>query len=109
MARFSVLEKILVPTYDDPDEVTPGQVAFDHEKCAGCSLCVQACPADTLLFEDKKPYLKPPGKNECVACADCVAICPEGAIQLTRGYRFTKYFKTIDHGELRRPRLFADE
>lgn len=109
MARFSLLDRILIPTYNDPGEMTLGEVAFDYEKCGGCSLCVQACPADTLLFEDKKPCMRPPGLNECMACADCVAICPEGAVQLTRGYRFTKYFKTIDHGELRGPRLGTEE
>ena len=50
MARFSVLERILVPTYDDPNEMTPGQLAFDYEKCGGCSLCVQACPAQAHEF-----------------------------------------------------------
>lgn len=109
MARFTVLERILVPTYDDPDQMTPGTVEFDHENCTGCSLCVQACPADSISFKDKKPYLRPPGENQCVACADCVAICPRDAVRLTSGYRFTQYFKTIDQRELRRPRLCADE
>ncbi len=109
MARFSLLDRILIPTYNDPNETTLGEVAFDYEKCGGCSLCVQTCPADTLLFEDKKPSMRPPGLNECMACADCVAICPEGAVRLTRSYRFSKYFKTIDHGELKGPRLRPEE
>jgi ferredoxin len=44
-----------------------------------------------------------------MACADCVAICPEGAIRLKSSYRFTKYFKTIDRGELLPPRLCGDD
>ena len=106
MGRFSILEKILIPTYNDPDEIAAGTVEFDYEKCSGCSICVEACPADSIVFQDKKPYLKPKGVNECIACGDCVAICPEGAIHVTRGYRYTKYFKTVDHGALSAPRLF---
>ncbi len=106
MARFSLLERILIPTVDDRGEIASGEVEFDYEKCTGCSLCVQACPADTLLFEEKKPLIKQGKKNECMACGDCVAICPEGAIRLTKSYRFSKYYRTIDQGALTAPRLF---
>jgi ferredoxin len=109
MGRFSLLDKVLIPNYDDRDEITPGEVEFDYEKCTGCSVCVQACPADAILFEEKKPRLKPREANECMACGDCVAICPEGAVRLKKGYNFTKYFRTIDQGALTAPRLFEDE
>jgi len=109
MGRFSFFDKLLIPTVDDRDEITLGEVEFDYEKCSACSLCVQACPADTLLFEDKKPKLKTGQKNECMACGDCVAICPEGAIRLTKSYNFSKYFRTVDHGALTAPRLFEDD
>jgi formate hydrogenlyase subunit 6/NADH:ubiquinone oxidoreductase subunit I len=109
MARFSLLDKLLIPTVDDRNEIASGEVEFDYEKCSGCSLCVEACPADTLLFQDKKPHLKQGRMNECMACGDCVAICPEGAIRLTRSYKFSKFFRTIDHGTLTAPRLFEDD
>ena len=109
MGQFSFLDKILIPTVDDRNEITTGEVEFDYDKCSACSLCVEACPADTLLFKDKKPLLKHGKKNECMACGDCVAICPEGAIRLTRGYCFTKYFRTIDQGALTPPRLFEED
>jgi NAD-dependent dihydropyrimidine dehydrogenase PreA subunit len=106
MGRFSFLDKILIPDYDDREQTTPGEVVFDYEKCSGCSICVEACPADSILFEDKKPLLKPRDTNECMACGDCVAICPEDAIRVTKSYHFTKYFETIDQGALKAPRLF---
>jgi ferredoxin len=109
MPRFSLLDRILVPTVDDRSEVSSGEVVFDYDKCSGCRLCVEACPADTLLFVEKKPRLKQDKQNECMACGDCVAICPEGAIRLTRSYCFTKYFRTIDQGALTGPRLFEDD
>jgi formate hydrogenlyase subunit 6/NADH:ubiquinone oxidoreductase subunit I len=109
MGRFSLLDRILIPTYDDRDQITPGEVVFDYGKCTGCSICVEACPADTILFEDKRPHLKPRETNECMSCGDCAAICPEGAIRISKKYRFTKYFKTIDQGELQAPRLFEED
>jgi heterodisulfide reductase subunit A-like polyferredoxin len=109
MGRFSLLDKVLIPTYDDREQITPGEVEFDYEKCTGCSICVQACPADSIVFEEKKPRLKPREANECMACGDCVAICPEGAIRLRKRYNFTKYFRTIDQGALTAPRLFKEE
>ena len=109
MGRFSFLDKILIPTYDDRDQIVCGDVAFDYDKCIGCSLCVEACPADSMLFEEKKPRLKTGAANECMGCGDCVAICPEGAIRLVKSYNFTKYFRTIDQGTLTAPRLFEDD
>lgn len=109
MARFGLLDKVWIPNYDDRDQITSGEVEFDYDKCTACSICVEACPADSILFEDKRPRLKPKETNECMACGDCVAICPEGAIRLTKSYHFTKYFRTIDQGGLKAPRLFEDD
>jgi formate hydrogenlyase subunit 6/NADH:ubiquinone oxidoreductase subunit I len=109
MARFSLLDKLLIPTVDDRSEIESGEVEFDYGKCSGCSLCVEACPADTLLFQDKKPLLKKGKLNECMGCGDCVAICPEDAIRLIKSYKFSKYFRTIDQGALTAPRLFEDD
>lgn len=109
MGRFSLLDRILIPTYDDRDQISPGEVVFDYDKCSGCSICVEACPADTILFADKRPQLKPRDTNECMSCGDCAAICPEGAIRISKKYLFTKYFKTIDQGDLEPPRLFEEE
>lgn len=109
MERFNLFDKFLIPTYDDRDQIAVGEVEFDYHKCSGCSICKEACPADAILFEDKKPRLKAKDTNECMACGDCVAICPEGAIRLSKSYRFSKYFRTVDQGTLTAPRLFQDD
>lgn len=109
MGRLSFFEWILIPTYEDPKHAQMGEVEFEYEKCSGCPICVEICPADSLLFKDGRPNLKPPEENKCIACGDCVAICPGDAIRLTSGYHFTKYFKTIDQGELKAPRLFVGD
>lgn len=105
MARLSLRERLRVPTYGDPEEIQAGEVAFDYDRCSGCGICAQACPAKAILFADKRPSLKPCSLNECIACGDCAAICPEGAIRVVKGYRYTGLYKTIDHGEIQPPRL----
>jgi ferredoxin len=105
MSKLTLKERILIPTYDNIDELSPGEVEFDYDKCNACEICVEACPAGTIIMEDKKPKMKPPGENECIFCGDCMAICPKDAISMKTPYRCTLFFKTIDHGEVRPPRL----
>ena len=106
MSRLSFKERILIPTYNDPDQLSTGEVAFDYEKCTGCTICIEACPADTLVMNnDKRPEMKPKGENECIFCGDCMAICPEGAISMKKPYTCTLFFKTVEHGEAKPPRL----
>jgi len=105
MKKFSCLERILIPTYNNPNEIKFGEVAFDHEKCNGCSLCVQICPANSLLMEDKKVKMKSPKESGCISCGCCMVICPNEAVVMKLPYVFTGYFKTIDHGDPKPPRL----
>jgi len=61
-----------------------GAVAFDHDKCISCKLCVNACPLDVPRFDEE-------GKvSKCNLCADrigaemqpsCVKTCPTGALK----------------------------
>jgi ferredoxin len=54
-------------------------------------------------MKDKKPVM--PADAGCMGCGDCMAICPKEAIRMKSSYKFSKHFKTIDHGELKLPRL----
>jgi ferredoxin len=99
------MEKLYIPKYDNREEVIPGEVAIDYEKCSGCALCNKVCPADSLVMEEKKPKMKEQDKNECMGCGDCAAICPEDAITLISTNRYSGCFKTIDRGEFAAPRL----
>ena len=103
MGYMTLRERWRIPRYDDPSETLMGDIAFDDEKCSGCGLCVKACPADAIILKDAKAQAK--DIIECMACADCVAICKEGAVRLTRSYRYSGYCKTIDIGKLTPPRL----
>ncbi|HOO73196.1 MAG TPA: 4Fe-4S dicluster domain-containing protein [Spirochaetota bacterium] len=113
MSKLGFFERMLLPHYGDTGQITWAEIRVDREKCTGCSLCVRACPADSIMVEDQKARMKPregnllgnPGISQCMGCGDCVALCPSGAITLTAPYRWTRFFRTIDRGDPAPPRI----
>jgi len=105
MKKFGFVDKFRIPTYNNPQQMEFGVVEIDLEKCTGCTLCVGACPAKTLMMADKKAVAKKVPENECAFCGDCAAICAAGAISLKKPYKFSGFFKQIDEGEPSPPRL----
>ena len=105
MDRMTFLDKIRIPTYNDPREVMPGEVAFESALCTGCGICVEACPADSLFMEEKKAHMKAAPENQCMFCGCCAAICPAGAISMKSPFTCTRFFKPLGHGEPKPPRL----
>lgn len=113
MNRIGMIERLMLPGYGNIKQVTWASIKIDEQKCMGCSLCVRACPADSIYLYDKKALMKPatgklagePGRSQCMGCGDCTAICPADAIMIETPYRWTKFFRTIDRGESMPPRL----
>ncbi len=105
MMKFGFLDRLRIPTYNDPDHMRFGEVEFDYYKCTGCSTCVRACPAKSIVMEGRIPKMLPPGENQCAFCGDCAAICPTGSIRMRTPCRFTGYFKQMDEGPAVPPRL----
>ena len=87
------------------EDVTLGVVVVDHDKCKGCGLCADACPASSLELVDKKSRMVEV-LPVCMSCGDCIAICPEGAIELTEFIVFNGYFRYLDRGKPEEPRRF---
>jgi ferredoxin len=100
---ISLGEKFTVPNYADPRQTHWGELFFDYDKCKGCASCERICPASAIEMKDKKPVM--PAGAQCMACGDCMAICPEEAIRMKSSYRFSQHFKTIDHSDLKLPRM----
>ncbi len=57
-------------------------IRIDHEKCIGCSLCVNDCPSAHLYLEKGKANAQASG---CIECGHCFAICPVYAVSI-EGY-----------------------
>ena len=56
------------------------------EKCRGCSVCAESCPAGVISME-KKAYIN---QNGCIRCYCCQELCPHEAIRLKRSFRLFK-------------------
>jgi Fe-S-cluster-containing hydrogenase component 2 len=56
-----------------------GIIKISKQKCAGCKMCILACPFGTISFSsDEKIAVK------CELCGgnpECVEICPTGALE----------------------------
>jgi Pyruvate/2-oxoacid:ferredoxin oxidoreductase delta subunit len=50
----------------------------DKQKCTGCGICIEFCPAEAIIKKDGKAFIS----IECVECGACIAECPEEAIVL---------------------------
>ena len=83
------------------EKIFSGEIRFDAEKCpAGCSTCVEICPANAIYLPSPKPAKELKGELEpkiavnedfCIFCGACVNACPgEDIIFLKRnGVRIT--------------------
>lgn len=58
----------------------------DRDRCAGCGLCVQVCPAVFEIDDQGRAVVRcaeVPAEHER-ACLDAVDMCPGEAIQIAR-------------------------
>jgi coenzyme F420-reducing hydrogenase delta subunit/heterodisulfide reductase subunit C len=70
---------------EEGHESTIPTVSVDEALCAGCGICVMACPyqAPHLIEKEvdgKLDRFSEVDKNLCMGCGICVAACPLGAI-----------------------------
>jgi len=47
----------------------------DPERCKGCGLCIDACPAGAISGKRKAPQVIDQGR--CIRCGSCMEACPE--------------------------------
>ena len=51
----------------------------DTSKCAGCGVCVAACPVEAIEIVDGVAKID---EEKCIECGACVGECPCEAISL---------------------------
>ena len=72
-----------------------GVTAIDKEKCAGCGLCVLACPYGGITYDDASAR-----SYKCDRCDGeeprCAAACPHGILTYAKSRRVTAHFHEID-------------
>ena len=50
---------------------------IDAERCTGCGLCVEICPAGTISLQGEKAVVT---GDRSLSCGHCAAVCPAEAI-----------------------------
>jgi formate hydrogenlyase subunit 6/NADH:ubiquinone oxidoreductase subunit I len=87
----SLVRKPVTVLYPFEREPAPaalrGQLAWDVNKCTGCTLCVKDCPSRALelIVVDKaaKRYVMLYHEDRCTYCAQCVESCRFDALRLS--------------------------
>ena len=51
---------------------------IDKDKCVGCEVCVEECPAGTISMENEKAEIDMDG---CIHCGTCHSVCSEDAVR----------------------------
>lgn len=65
----------------DNGQEGPRQMAWiDEDWCIGCTLCIDACPADAIMGTHKRMHTII--ESECTGCELCIPVCPVDCIQL---------------------------
>ena len=54
---------------------------FIHEKCVGCRLCAQNCPAKCIEMVEQRPHVE---LSKCIRCFCCQELCPYQAVEIKR-------------------------
>ena len=56
---------------------------LDQGKCNGCGMCVEVCPHEVYIVEDRKAVIM--DRDACMECGACAMNCPVEAIQVDAG------------------------
>ena len=50
----------------------------DKEKCVGCNVCVEKCPAGAIVMEDRRASIN---MEKCIRCGTCHDLCQWEAVR----------------------------
>jgi pyruvate formate lyase activating enzyme len=64
-------------------QLNTSEILYQHERCTGCWLCLEVCPADALSKgEIQGREMAVLARVSCTVCGKCVEVCYPGALRL---------------------------
>jgi len=83
---------------------------LDTKSCTGCASCVQNCPTETLVANDKGNLrIFSYAHFQCICCGSCVSVCPEDAAELRHEINAKRFLQVFSRREIRSVELEACE
>ncbi|MCL2335326.1 MAG: 4Fe-4S binding protein [Endomicrobia bacterium] len=75
-----------------------GMIAFEQDKCIGCSICVRNCPANAIKItkvpDKEKVFSCELSLANCIFCSQCVFTCPKKALHTTDKFELAQIDKS---------------
>lgn len=56
-------------------------IAINTAYCKGCEICVQICPKQVLVLDDRQKA-SVQAADRCIGCLNCEIYCPDFAIEV---------------------------
>ena len=112
MTQMSLMDRLIIPTYDNEAYAHTGRVTIDPAKCNGCGMCASICPGKAIrIVGHGKAKLAQMETDfpQCMSCNDCAAMCERGAITVSLTYDFGYHFKILDRSTMKPPRSFKEK
>ena len=65
------------------EDIDDGRIILDTALCASCQSCINICPHDIFIRDEKNDTaLNPMTAKNCAKDMECVSACPTGAIEI---------------------------
>jgi NAD-dependent dihydropyrimidine dehydrogenase PreA subunit len=58
-------------------------IAVAEEKCTGCGACMEVCPHNVFIIENRKASIA--DRDRCMECGACMMNCPSEALFVDKG------------------------